>query len=608
MHGSPYSGHRTMALLACMLATSMADPVRAATFSTETFFTANDRSIWTSGAGFTLDTGPRFLGETWDVGKTVGGIDDVCVPLAGCAHFGAEIGARTSGRAGVNYGLKVDSGTFNVQFPGVASFGIPDTVMGSTVGAITIGSSYSGLPSLNVPTSANGPAVARTPYLQVNGPTAQAYLDLAAELHAFAGATVCVVVCYGPALGPIDVNKSQELAAVNRNGDGQVRLLGNSVSAAQNISALDGLVNINLKLPHLDSNSDTTPGGSSVSLLRSATQDRVIAVNANVAQIIADAAGLPIPLSGNLGPFGYNLLQSNAGVAIDVAQSLTFVPNVTGSYVFSSPVTPEVDGVDLPLTSRIDFNFGDDVTFKPGQVGAISFLPLINFGGTLHNETDLVIGGDISVKALGVNIAGASVGPLIDEHLGSADIGRIPLYDQTFGETFGSVTAAPISLDFDACRNRIGGEPEFPILGVCASSGITDFGPFAQNPDGTYEDLLDRFGCGPETSSGPGTCFEFPGGFTSPYIVSSSGNVFLNDPGSGLAFDPNAPEPPTTPADQAAILASLGFPNTDSFVIPDGATLQSFAVPEPDTTSRLGGAGISALAVVRSRKRAARFT
>ncbi len=26
----------------------------------------------------------------------------------------------------------------------------------------------------------------------------------AAELHAFAGATVCVVVCYGPSIGPID--------------------------------------------------------------------------------------------------------------------------------------------------------------------------------------------------------------------------------------------------------------------------------------------------------------------------------------------------------------------------------------------------------------------
>ena len=589
-------------------------PAWADVVSLPTFFTADARSIWNGGPGFSLDTGDRFLGASWDLGNSAGTIKDVCIPFVGCASFGAEVGANTSGRAGIDYGLRVDSGTFNVQFPGVASIITPTSVIAG--GPVTIGSTYSGVPSLDVPISAGGAPVARSPYLQVNGPTVQAHLDAGAQADAFAGAAVCVGVCYGPKLGPISFNEYPLNVAINRNGDGQVRFGDTVVSANQNVSELGGLVNFSLNLPNLDSNSNTTPGGSSPSMLVSRKEDRVAAVNANLAQIAANVVG--VQLSGNYGPFGYNLLQANAGLAIDVAQTLTFTPNVTGKYLFSAPVMPEVGGKLLAPTNEIDFKFGDSVSFvpaqdpdNPGKVRQISIVPEIGFGASVHNETDLVLEGGGNVKALGVDIAGVTLGPLFDKNLGDSDLGTVDLCDSPFNlctslfdVSLGSVLAKPITLTFD-CQGENIGTNEFPEYGVCASSGINDLTPFA-NPDGTFNDYLVGTACTAETRDSPPICGQTDfSAFTSSYLPSSSGGVFLNNPGSAFDFAPNSPGPSTTPEQQLATLAGLGFPTDQPFIIPQGASLQSFATaPEPNTLVLFSiGAG-AVIFYRRGRKRA----
>jgi hypothetical protein len=118
---------------------------------------------------------------------------------------------------------------------------------------------------------------------------------------------VCVGICYvyNPALGPIDFSKSQEIAAINRGGDGEIRVLGNTVSSHQSISAFGGLLNANFNLPHLDSSSAATLGGFDGVNLPSARRDSVAVVNANIAQIVLDLVAQRIPLSGNLA-IGYN--------------------------------------------------------------------------------------------------------------------------------------------------------------------------------------------------------------------------------------------------------------------------------------------------------------
>lgn len=589
-----------------------AAPAHASTFFDDTFFTAKDRSIWASGAGFTLDTGPRFLGTSWDLGKSIGGIDQTCV-FGICASFGAEIGATTSGKLGIDYSLKVNSGTFNVQLPGRATFTVPDTTSGATIGAITLGSSFSTLGGgLAVPTAPNGPAVVRLPSLQVTGPTAQATLGLEAKVNAFAGAEVCVVVCYGPALPPLGFDYSQPIAAVNVNNDHKVTVLGTTVSANQSVSALNGLLNASFDIPNLDSSSQTTPNGFNGSTLTSTKRDNIATVNANVAQIAADSVGFPFPLSGNIGPFGYNLLQANAGTALDVQQTINVTPKVTGSYIFSSDVIPVINGIDGAPTSQIDFNFGDDVTFKPGQVGKISYLPVINVDGVVHNETDLVVGGNIDIKALGVDVAGLTLGPIVNTSLASNDIGKLDLFDSTFTDRLGSIKASPITLDFAGCLQPVktgGGDVGNITNYICASSDYSSVGPIS-NGDGSYFDSIGHDSCLSSPPDRLGLCFSIPAtDQTSPYIQGFRRTTYL-DSADALSYDPITTTPSTTDASQLIALASLGYTGPPlgqdpPFLIPTGASLASFDLDEPPPLAILAAPVLAVLAL--SRRRATRI-
>jgi hypothetical protein len=426
--------------------------------------------------------------------------------------------------------------------------------------------------------------------LQVAGPTIQAYADLAAEFHGFAGATVCVGVCYGPALGPIDINNSQELAAINRNGDGQIRVLGSTLANAnQSVSALGGLVNASFNLPNLDSSSKQTPGGFDGLTLTSTRRSSIAAVNANLAQIAADAVGLSVPLSGNLGPFGYNLLQANAGATLDVQQTLTFTPKATGSYLFSAPVIPTINGVDGAPTTRIDFNFGDDVTFKPGYLSDISIIPSVSLDAEVSNVTSLVVGGDVNVKALGVDIAGLSIGPIVDQDAGSDQLGTIPIIDQTFTDHIGGETLAPISIDFAGCRTALGPK-EFLEPALCATSTDKPDGVVLDPFTGTFQNQYQTVNCdaGFPPPGTPGNCTYGTPFTTGPYTVGADGPVYVNDP-SAAPFVPSAPGPSTTDDDEKKLLIDLGYTGPPpTFDIPQGAPLSSFAaVPEPGSIALL---------------------
>lgn len=553
------------------------------TFRTNSIFAAQDLSVWNSGPAFALDTGTQFLGEQWNIGKVFGGIDKVCV-LGICAKAGAEVGAQTTGKLGIDYSLKINSGSFDVLYPGVSSITVPSSVpvmVGGSPGVVTLGTQFTGVASL--PTNTSGGTAQST--LQVTSPTLQASVRLEAQASAFAGATVCVVVgCFGPAFGPYSVDGSQDLLKINPNNDGTLTVLGTTVSANQNVSALGGLLNASIRLPNLDSSSAATAGGVSGGVLTSSTRDNIVAVNANLAQIAADAVGLPIPLSGNVGLFGYNLLQSNAGVALDISQSLQLTPSATGKLFFSAPITPIVNGVYGRLTTEIDFKYGDNVSFLPGSLKSVSFTPITDLSGNFSNNTDLVVSGDVSVKALGVDIAGLSVGPLIDETLPPTDVGSISLVDQKFSDYLASITGQPITIDF-SCGTITGGG-EFKYLGVCASSKLVDLGP-AFTLDGVSIDRYNTVGCGSYTyqigftDPGPATCTSVFDHYGSPYVNTPLGQVDVSSL-LPLFFNSLTPDASSTDMTDATLLGSLGYvPGAPSFDIPQGATLDSFNVPEP---------------------------
>jgi hypothetical protein len=594
MRARPIPLVAALAILAALApATSVADIVNV-----DAMFAANGRSIWTDGPGVHIDqTG--FLGpDPWNIDKTVGGVETKCF-LGFCANFGAEIGARTSGSAGIPYGLKVDSGTFDLHYPARAQFDVPTVVSGGPGSpTVTIRTSLSGVPGgLGLPDLPSGPVTLQTATLQVRSPDLQAFVDLSAEFHAFAGARACVGICYvyNPALGPIDFSKSQEIAAINRGGDGEIRVLGNTVSSHQSISAFGGLLNASFNLPHLDSSSAATLGGFDGVNLTSAHRDSVAVVNANIAQIVLDLVGLGIPLSGNLGPIGYNLVQVNAGAFLDVEETLTFTPSATARFLFSSDVVPRIGGVDQAPTRVLDFRLGDDVTFTPLGLGAVGVEPIISFGGHITNSFDLVLGGHVDVKALGVNVAGLTAGPLVDESLSSNELGRLNLLTNNFDTSLGTVMGRGFNLSFPGCVQRFGGGELSVPEGECAISGFGGGASFIDSA-GFLEDDLSLFGCAAHKFSDPVSCFELPGPSTSSYFPGATGDVFLGSADAGI-FERVLPGPSTTDASELLALAALGGGSAEPFIIPAGYPLSAFSpVPGPATVVLLvlGFAGLLA--------------
>jgi hypothetical protein len=588
--------------LACALG---GGPAHAAIFESYNFSVASNLSVWTGAPSPGFDTGRRFLGTGWPtIDRTVGGFVDPC-PIVNCPT-GAELGLRTSGRFGIDYRAAISAGDFDIQLPGRAVFDVPTSTFGTTIGALTIGTRFERLPSLELPAVIGGPLIDRPALLQVDGPSVEAYLDLVARADFFAGARGCVVgVCKTFGLGPLGFDESREIASVNRGGSGEVRVLDTVVSANQTIPILGGLGNIWLNLPDLDSSSVYTPGNVPGGDLVSTRRASIAGLNVNLAQLAANSVGLPIPLQGSVGPIGYNLLQSNAGLALDIEQSLTFRPEVLGRMIFTNPVIPVVGGIDQPAATAIDFRFGDDVTFKPGQVGRVDFQPLIVVNGQVRNQTSLVVSGDVSVQALGADVFGLNLGPLVNERLSSSDLGRLTLYDETFPIFLGGQFGAPISLDFESCR-VLAGPPEFPSLWFCASSGYQNLGPVGF-PDGTRQEQLNRFSCFPYPPGTLPSCTTIPfAGATSRYFPTPRGRVLVNDPRAFFDILPIVPGASWTDADAIRLLMDLGymgppFGPVPDFVIPPGGALVDF-VPAPATVLLFGlAAGL--LAVGRRRRR-----
>ena len=130
-------------------------PGLAQSFTSNGLFSTTNRSIWSDGPAFVFDTGQKFLGTNWNLGKTIGGIDTTCF-LGVCASFGAQIGAQTTGRVGLDYSLTVNGGSFDLLYPGQTTITVPTGTSGTpgNPGPVTLGTGFQGRPSIQTSTTA----------------------------------------------------------------------------------------------------------------------------------------------------------------------------------------------------------------------------------------------------------------------------------------------------------------------------------------------------------------------------------------------------------------------------------------------------------------------
>lgn len=267
-------------------------PAGALTVTENLLFSTTGQSQWRSGpAGIFSTGGSRFVGVPgFSEGFHIGGVK--CLLFA-CA--GAEIGFSVGGKAGINYDVKIDSGSLSISFPQRVSFSLPDP------GAVKVGKRVN-ITSTLIPAT----TVSFTPFMQTTGPTAQALVGMELQAGLQAVARVCIGACYGPNLD-VGVNKSQELLAFNYNNDGQFRVLGEIQGAASG-AVNKGALNLSVQQPILNTDSRAA-GGFDGNLITSNTRSNVLTLSASLDKIVSDLLLGGLPLNAESGGFGYNIVR-----------------------------------------------------------------------------------------------------------------------------------------------------------------------------------------------------------------------------------------------------------------------------------------------------------
>lgn len=438
---TPARHRRRRLAIASGVACAMASmPAAAVDFSA--VFSLKGQSVYAPGPAVAVNTNQRLGPPAFNIGtQEYGGMVDPC-PFIDCPT-GVRAGANTNGSFGLNYGAKFNSGSYDLLYPVYARINEPAPSSNAIGAPFTLSSSFK-VAGYNAPgyqEILNGQRVVAK--LTTHSPTLQAYVDLDARFHAFVGAQACLVgACTGPALGPVDGDASRTLASINRNNDGRIQIGNDIVQLKQYRTVLDGNVTARLNIPNVDAVS--SPANSDATHLRGFGRDSLLSLGANVGNMVSKAVG--IPLVGNAAGIGYNLLSINAGLGLDLAQTISVQLTPVETFNFLSPVRRQLaDGSWGGFTKQITVPLGESLVLKSSVIN-VGVVPSTALQVTFSNLTELVVQGDFNVQALAADIYGLKIGPLYDSGPGNLGKFNIALYEDSFSFTTGAISGLPFNV------------------------------------------------------------------------------------------------------------------------------------------------------------------
>lgn len=275
---------------------------------------------------------------------------------------GLAVNGSVDGRAGLELGVKADSGSVDAQLAYQATFEIPDTAGLDKSVAINFNSTSLLKPTSSLDTTFSNVVLTADAILQVSGSV---------------GAEGCFIT-QGCITGgsSFDIDERAPVLSFNADGNGGVLLLGQSPS----FFGLDdtfngfpftydvlGVAEVTLHLPQ----PNATGGLDSTGTRLTATgQDDLVDLLLDVDNIVAIAAGVPglfgqgvnIPLLGSL---SYDIINFQIGPTVDLQQDFELDPTLYVSLDFDKAVkvgNDVVSSLTVPWDLLPAIEFLDDVT------------------------------------------------------------------------------------------------------------------------------------------------------------------------------------------------------------------------------------------------------
>jgi hypothetical protein len=425
-------------------------------------FAKYGQNPWQTSGGFAYDTGTKFFGlDTGPLSDGVGGFTGGCTPDIGfgsaCAYFGAKVSASGQAKAGVDYRFKTSGGSLDIRYPVQVTLDLPYGPSATNVPKVgeffTIGSSWNIQSSklLSKPGS-SPPASSLAPMLASHGPALEAFVDLVGRLRANIDAELCAGPCTGDPFPGFDKSGAWEIAAVNRNGDGQVRVFGQSATVGSPDELMGGIIKYYLNAPELDAQGTL---GVDMKTLTATAGAKLIGVGLGIDELIASLFGLP-PLSDSFGisiagehlGVGYNLLDATGWLDLLLKQKLGFIGAPVIDLEFSADVrVKHPDGSLSAPTKKVSFNAGESIELASINAQVIGVVPTIRLFGAGSNKTDLELAGSVSVSALGLDTPLGDIGPLFS-HTTTFPIGSMSVDDTSFLVDFESIAGGAFNMAF----------------------------------------------------------------------------------------------------------------------------------------------------------------
>jgi PEP-CTERM motif len=392
------------------------------------------------------------------------------IPLSAASYPRVTLGGSVTGEMNLDFWASVNTGRLNINYPVQTTFTVPDSLsIGQT---FSLGSSGNVLPAgyTDVVLLATGLSNGGLPYylqqaqissglpsMTTSNPGIAAGVDLNITNHNYLYAEGCAtpldITCAYIVQQNLPSVGSQTITLLSASTLGNVQILPDVPGAGYTFSLpetfpLGNFASFTVDKPDLGQN-----GALVGSDLKASTTSNVATVTVDIDQLLSDAVLNPLllpPLTGNLGPVGYSLLDANASLSGGLYQTLDFnVTNTQVTLVFDHDVRAKVNGVDKGVGKVLQFNVGDDVKLSPvGFVTDIHVVPSFRLVNMLHNRTGIELTGSLDVNALEASLDSlGSTGYLFQDSV-NVPLGQLQLYQSDFPVDIKDVWATPFDLHF----------------------------------------------------------------------------------------------------------------------------------------------------------------